>query len=53
MKRVVLGLAVAAAAAFTAQPASAHVEIQRCYATFIYPCGVCVHEGPVSKCTRG
>ena len=51
MKRIVLGLTVAAAAAFTATPAAAHVEVQYCYATAIYPCGVCVYEGPVSKCT--
>jgi len=53
MKRLLLGLAVAAAAAGTAAPASAHVTVQYCYATAIYPCGVCVSEAGVSKCTRG
>ena len=54
MKRVVLGLAVAAVAALQAAPASANpVEVQRCYATVIYPCGVCVTVGEVTECTRG
>lgn len=54
MKRLVLGLGLATAAALTASPATAEagVTIQRCYATVIYPCGVCVTAGPVSECTR-
>ncbi len=54
MKRVLVGLAVAGAAAFTAAPATADpVYVQRCYATFFYPCGVCVETKFVSDCTRG
>lgn len=50
MKRVILGLAVATAAAFAA-PASAHVEIDDCGSfTPPMPCGVCVHEGPIHEC---
>ncbi len=53
MKRVLVGLAVAGAAAFTAVPATAEpVDFQRCYATFFYPCGVCVDAKYVQKCTR-
>lgn len=52
MKRIVFGLALAAAAA-TAAPASADpVEVQRCYATVIYPCGVCVTVDEKTTCTR-
>lgn len=53
MKRVLAGLVVAGAAAFTAAPATADpVEIERCYATMIYPCGVCVDAKYAQKCTR-
>lgn len=52
MKRIALGIAALAALAATAAPASAHYEVKYCYATFIYPCNVCVAEGPVSKCVR-
>lgn len=52
MKRMVLGLTVAALAA-TAAPASAHVYYEYCRAgTFVrYVCGACVEEGPLSTCT--
>lgn len=53
MKRIGLGVVALVAAAGLAQPASAHVWVERCYATVFYPCGVCVQEGPVYKCTRG
>ena len=52
MKRLVLGLSAVAAAAALAAPASAGVRVQYCYATAIYPCGVCVEEKLVYKCTR-
>lgn len=53
MKRVLVGLAVAGAAAFTAAPAAADpVEVQRCYATVFYPCGVCVDARYAQQCTR-
>ncbi len=52
MKRIALGLVGLAALVGTAQPASAHAWVKYCYATAIYPCGVCVEEGPVYKCTR-
>jgi hypothetical protein len=52
MKRIVLGLCAAGALALTAAPATASVTIQRCYATVLYPCGVCVSEGPVDQCTH-
>jgi hypothetical protein len=51
MKRVIAGLAVAAVAALTAPAASAHVVVDDCGSfTPPMPCGVCVYEGPVSKC---
>ena len=52
MKRMILGLAVAAVAA-TALPASAHVTYEYCWqGTFVrYICGVCVEEGRLSTCT--
>lgn len=55
MKRLLLGAAVALAAATSAAPASAawSVTPQYCYATAIYPCGVCVQTSVVSDCTRG
>jgi hypothetical protein len=55
VKRLLLGAAVALAAAVPATPASAawSVEVQRCYATAFYPCGVCVYTSVISDCTRG
>lgn len=41
MKRIVLGLAIAGAAAFAAPPASAGYEIKMCGITPRIPCGVC------------
>ncbi len=51
MKRLRLGAALAVAA--VAAPASADpVEIQPCYATVVYPCGVCVDASVAVTCTR-
>lgn len=47
MKRLILGLAVAAAATFAA-PASAESGVQWCGFTPALPCGVCVDE--VGQC---
>jgi len=45
MKRMILGLTVAAAAAFAAPHASAaSYEIQKCGITPRIPCGVCVYD---------
>lgn len=51
MKRTLLGLAAVAFAATMATPASAHLTIKYCMPTNPYPCGVCVHEGPVEECS--
>ena len=52
MKRIVFGLAVAAAAAMAA-PASAHpVEVEECYQTIHMPCGVCVTVAGTTHCHR-
>jgi hypothetical protein len=45
MKRMILGLTVAAAAAFAAPHASAaDIEIQKCGITPRIPCGVCITD---------
>ena len=45
MKRVVLTLAVATAAAFAAPPASADPVVVFCGITPRIPCGVCLDDG--------
>ena len=54
MKRIVLGLSIAAVAAFAAPPASAGVEIIRCGITPRIPCGVCYTDVTVGQiCVPG
>ena len=51
MKRVLLGIAVAATVALGTSPASAEeTGVQICGFTPPVPCGVCVNENPVSQC---
>jgi len=52
MKRVVFGLALAAAAALAAPASADPVVVEECYRTIHMPCGVCVTVGGSTQCHR-